>query len=141
MSLSPWEYWRHVTAPLDNGACEEEGRTRHSREARVPRNRLAQAAGAGADALCIPVDQGCTSFGSQTCQGTIRQLGQLGVAKANRCGLIEVRKCFVNCDVMLQIGAAGRGDLSYAHCIAKHRLFGCVSPIPTRQHQTKVTTS
>jgi hypothetical protein len=47
----------------------------------------------------------------------------------------------VNFGVMLQISAAGHGYLSYAHCIVKHRLFGCVLPIPTRQHQTKVTAS
>jgi len=42
--------------------------------------------------------------------------------------LIEVRKCFLNRDAMLQISASGRNDLSDAYCVTKHRLFGISSP-------------
>src|SRR5262249_29398402 len=118
---------------------------RCNREGLVAWSRLAQAAGAGADALGIPIDEGCMSFGGQTCQGTIGgiidQLSQLGVGKANRCGLCEVGKCFLNRDPMLKISADGRGDLTHAHCVTKHRLFGCVSPIAARQYETKLMAS
>src|SRR5215831_11367516 len=43
---------------------------------------------------------------------------------------------------MLRISTAGGCDLSDAHCVTKHRLFGCVSlPIASGQHQTKLMAS